>query len=114
MGMGEPLLNYENMRRAVEIFTANWGGGFAPSRITISTAGIVPAIERMGRDMPGVNLAVSLNAVNAELRSRIGRRHGRHHGKTGNASDGNEARLRWRGRTLWHTGETNRERKSVF
>jgi 23S rRNA (adenine2503-C2)-methyltransferase len=71
MGMGEPLLNYDSLRSAVSILTADWGGNFAPGRITVSTAGIVPAVERMGRDMPGVNLAVSLNAAGDELRSRL-------------------------------------------
>jgi len=71
MGMGEPLLNYEALRESVEIFTADWGAGLSPARITVSTAGIVPAIDRMGREMPSVNLAVSLNAPEDSLRDRL-------------------------------------------
>jgi 23S rRNA (adenine2503-C2)-methyltransferase len=71
MGMGEPLLNYRALRESVEIFTADWGAGLSPSRITVSTAGIVPAIDRMGREMPSVNLAVSLNAPEDSLRDRL-------------------------------------------
>lgn len=71
MGMGEPLLNFEAVRESVEIFTASWGGAMSPSRITVSTAGIVPGIERMAEEFPPVNLAVSLNAPDDELRSRL-------------------------------------------
>jgi 23S rRNA (adenine2503-C2)-methyltransferase len=71
MGMGEPLLNFEAVRLSIEIFTAPWGGAMSPSRITVSTAGIVPGIERMAREFPPVNLAVSLNAPDDELRSRL-------------------------------------------
>ncbi len=71
MGMGEPLLNYEAVRDAVGILTAPWGAGISPSRITVSTAGIVPAMARMGREMPEVGLAVSLNAPDDSLRDRL-------------------------------------------
>lgn len=71
MGMGEPLLNFDALRESVEIFTALWGGAISPSRINVSTAGVIPGIERLGRELPAVNLAVSLNAPEDGLRSRL-------------------------------------------
>jgi 23S rRNA (adenine2503-C2)-methyltransferase len=71
MGMGEPLLNFDALRESVEIFTAPWGGAISPSRINVSTAGVIPGIERLGRELPAVNLAVSLNASEDSLRSRL-------------------------------------------
>jgi 23S rRNA (adenine2503-C2)-methyltransferase len=71
MGMGESLLNYDALRESVEIFTAPWGADISPRRITVSTAGIVPGIDRMGKEMPPVNLAVSLNAPEDDLRDRL-------------------------------------------
>ena len=71
MGMGESLLNYDALRESVEIFTAPWGADISPRRITVSTAGIVPGIDRMGKEMPPVNLAVSLNAPDDDLRDRL-------------------------------------------
>ena len=67
MGMGEPLLNYDNVAQALNIVMD--GDGIALSRraITLSTAGLVPAMERCGRDLR-VNLAVSLHAVHDEVR----------------------------------------------
>ncbi len=71
MGMGEPLLNFEALRDSLEIFTSPWGGGLSPGRITVSTAGVIPGIERMVKELPPVKLAVSLNAADDELRSRL-------------------------------------------
>jgi len=71
MGMGEPLLNFEALRGSLEIFTSPWGGGLSPGRITVSTAGVIPGIERMVKELPPVKLAVSLNAADDELRSRL-------------------------------------------
>jgi 23S rRNA (adenine2503-C2)-methyltransferase len=71
MGMGEPLLNFDALRESIEIFTAPWGGVISPSRINVSTAGVIPGIERLGRELPAVNLAVSLNASEDSLRSRL-------------------------------------------
>ena len=67
MGMGEPLLNYDNVAQALNIVMD--GDGIALSRrgITLSTAGLVPAMERCGRELR-VNLAVSLHAVTDEVR----------------------------------------------
>ena len=71
MGMGEPLLNRESVAEAVRFLTSPAGGGIAAGRVTISTAGIVPGIEWLGENVPHVKLAVSLNAPEDALRSRL-------------------------------------------
>ncbi|MBI3391986.1 MAG: 23S rRNA (adenine(2503)-C(2))-methyltransferase RlmN [Nitrospirae bacterium] len=71
MGMGEPLLNFENAADALRRLTDPRGFGFSSRRITLSTAGIVPGIERLGREGPPVNLAVSLNATTDGIRDRM-------------------------------------------
>ena len=68
MGMGEPLENYENVLKAIRIITADTGIGFSKRRVTLSTCGIPPMIDRLGKDAC-VNLAVSLNAPDNETRS---------------------------------------------
>ncbi len=70
MGMGEPLANYQRLRRAIAIMTAEWGMGISPRRITVSTVGLVPMMERLLNDT-AVNLAVSLSATTDEQRERI-------------------------------------------
>ena len=70
MGMGEPLLNYDELKQAITLLQSPMGLKMSPHRITVSTAGVVPGIERLGREMD-VNLAVSLNAPNQNLRQRI-------------------------------------------
>ena len=70
MGMGEPLANYERLKRALATMTAEWGMGISPRRITVSTVGLVPAMERLLTDFQ-VNLAVSLHATTDDLRDRI-------------------------------------------
>ena len=70
MGMGEPLANYPRLHRALAIMTSDWGMGISPRRITVSTVGLVPAMERLLADFP-VNLAVSLHATTDEVRDRI-------------------------------------------
>jgi len=70
MGMGEPLYNYENVALALKIVMDGEGIAISKRRITLSTAGVVPMIERAGREL-SVNLAISLHAVNDELRDRI-------------------------------------------
>jgi 23S rRNA (adenine2503-C2)-methyltransferase len=71
MGMGEPLANYQALVSAIEALTnSDWGMKFAARRITVSTAGLVPRIPDLGRDTR-VNLAVSLNAVDDDTRSRL-------------------------------------------
>jgi 23S rRNA (adenine2503-C2)-methyltransferase len=70
MGMGEPLLNYEEVKRFLDIATDQSGLAFAPRRVTVSTAGIVPLIERLGRETK-VMLAISLNGATDEVRSHL-------------------------------------------
>ena len=70
MGMGEPLLNYDETVAALRITMDRDGLAFARRRITLSTSGVVPKIEPCGRDL-GVGLAVSLHAVRDELRDRL-------------------------------------------
>jgi 23S rRNA (adenine2503-C2)-methyltransferase len=69
MGMGEPFLNYENFMRAVCLLVE--GVGIPESRMTVSTAGIVPRIYDLGAEPVRPKLAISLNAPNDELRSRL-------------------------------------------
>ncbi len=71
MGMGEPLHNYDNLIRALSILLHTKGRYFPRRRITVSTAGLVPAIERFAKEPVRVNLAVSLNATTNEQRDRI-------------------------------------------
>jgi len=70
MGMGEPLYNYENVARAVKIVMDHEGIGLSRRRITLSTSGVVPMMDRCGAEL-GVNLAVSLHAVRDELRDEL-------------------------------------------
>jgi 23S rRNA (adenine2503-C2)-methyltransferase len=70
MGMGEPLYNYENVAKALAIVMDGEGIAISRRRITLSTAGVVPLIRRCGSELR-VNLALSLHAVNDELRDRI-------------------------------------------
>ncbi|MCG8575544.1 MAG: 23S rRNA (adenine(2503)-C(2))-methyltransferase RlmN [Flavobacteriales bacterium] len=71
MGMGEPLLNYNNMLKGIDQITSPNGLGFAPKRITVSTAGIAKMIRKLGDDEVKFNLALSLHAANDEKRSEI-------------------------------------------
>ena len=71
MGMGEPLHNFKGVSGACSILRDEFGVGIAPRKITVSTVGLVPAIKKfMGLEY-GVNLAVSLNATDDEVRSAI-------------------------------------------
>jgi 23S rRNA (adenine2503-C2)-methyltransferase len=70
MGMGEPLLNYENVAKALKIIMDPDGLGLSKRKITLSTSGIVPAIKQCGEEL-GVNLAISLHAVDDQLRDEI-------------------------------------------
>ncbi|MGN6461273.1 MAG: 23S rRNA (adenine(2503)-C(2))-methyltransferase RlmN [Pseudolabrys sp.] len=67
MGMGEPLYNFDNVRDALHIVTDGEGLGISRRRVTLSTSGVVPMIERAGAEI-GVLLAVSLHAVRDDLR----------------------------------------------
>src|SRR6266576_5151837 len=69
MGMGEPFLNYENFTKAVRLLVE--GVGIPESRMTVSTAGIVPRIYDFGRESVRPKLAISLNASNDEMRTRL-------------------------------------------
>ncbi len=70
MGMGEPLYNYENVAKALKIIMDSDGIAIGKRKITLSTSGVVPLIERCGHEL-GVGLAISLHAVTDELRSKI-------------------------------------------
>jgi 23S rRNA (adenine2503-C2)-methyltransferase len=67
MGMGEPLANFNNTCKALGILTDPFGFNFPPRRITVSTAGLIPEIKKLGQELP-INLAISLNAATDELR----------------------------------------------
>src|SRR6476660_2041942 len=69
MGMGEPLLNYENFIKSVRLLVQ--GIGIPESRMTVSTAGIVPRIYDLGQEPVRPKLAISLTAANDELRTRL-------------------------------------------
>src|SRR5690606_28168791 len=70
MGMGEPLYNFENVRDALRLVMDGDGLGLSKRRITLSTSGVVPMMERCGEEI-GVNLAVSLHAVTKDVRDEI-------------------------------------------
>jgi 23S rRNA (adenine2503-C2)-methyltransferase len=71
MGMGEPLANYEETVKALRIITGEAGLAFSPRRVTVSTDGLVPEIEKLGGSGLQVNLAVSLNAATDVVRDAI-------------------------------------------
>ena len=71
MGMGEPLMNYNNVMKAIEMITSNEGLGMSPKRITVSTSGIPKMIKKMADDEVKFNLAVSLHSAIDEIRSKI-------------------------------------------
>ncbi len=70
MGMGEPLFNYDNVVKACQIMMDNEGLKLSRRKITVSTSGVVPKIVPLAKDA-GVNLAISLHAVNDDLRNEI-------------------------------------------
>lgn len=71
MGMGEPFLNYENVKQSIQIACAQKKLDLSNRRITVSTCGIVPGIEKFGDDFPQVSLAISLHAPTDEARKKI-------------------------------------------
>ncbi len=72
MGMGEPLDNYEATMKAIEILTADWGFELGGRRITVSTSGITPMVEKFVHDSRGrVRLSVSLHSSDQETRSKL-------------------------------------------
>lgn len=70
MGMGEPLLNINNVVPAMEIMLDDFGFGLSKRRVTLSTSGVVPALDKLG-DMIDVALAISLHAPNDQIRDEI-------------------------------------------
>ncbi|MFN2425301.1 MAG: 23S rRNA (adenine(2503)-C(2))-methyltransferase RlmN [Candidatus Binatia bacterium] len=70
MGMGEPLANYDRLMKALEIMTAPWGLAISPRRITVSTVGLVPQLERLVQDTD-VHIAISLGSAINEVRDRL-------------------------------------------
>lgn len=71
MGMGEPLLNYKNVLKAIERITSEDGLAMSPRRITVSTAGVAKMIKQLGDDKVRVKLALSLHAANDTKRNEI-------------------------------------------
>ena len=70
MGMGEPLLNMANLIPALELMLDDFGFGLSMRRVTVSTSGVVPALDKLGDEID-VALAISLHAPNDQLRSQI-------------------------------------------
>ena len=71
MGMGEPMLNYEIMKQAIHVFTNQKKFDLSNRRVTVSTCGIVPGINKFTEDFPQTSLAISLHAPNDEIRKSI-------------------------------------------
>ncbi len=71
MGQGEPLHNYENMKKATQIFMQENGLNLGQRRITLSTSGLVPAIEKLAVDFPTVNIAISLHSARNDVRTEL-------------------------------------------
>jgi len=71
MGQGEPLLNLPNVLKATRILVDNQGVGLSERRLTLSTSGIIPKIEELGREPVRPKLAISLNASNEEQRQEL-------------------------------------------
>jgi 23S rRNA (adenine2503-C2)-methyltransferase len=71
MGMGEPLANYENLLKAIDIINARWGLGIGARHITISTSGLVPRIRQLAEQPLQVRLAISLHGATDDVRQKI-------------------------------------------
>lgn len=78
MGMGEPLDNYENVKRAIDVLTADWGFGWSPKRITLSSIGVLPNLKRF-LDETRCHLAISLHDAFPEERAELMPVHKRYH-----------------------------------
>ena len=70
MGMGEPLLNFDNVVKAIDVFLDDFAYGLSKRRVTVSTAGVIPAMDRLSQ-RHDVQLAISLHAVRDELRDEL-------------------------------------------
>ncbi|MFU8848821.1 MAG: 23S rRNA (adenine(2503)-C(2))-methyltransferase RlmN [Opitutales bacterium] len=71
MGMGEPLANYDTLVRTIRILNADWGLNFGARRITVSTSGLAPQIERLADEGVSVRLAISLHGATNAVRDQI-------------------------------------------
>jgi 23S rRNA (adenine2503-C2)-methyltransferase len=71
MGMGEPLANFENVIRSIQIMNGDWGLGIGARHITISTSGLVPQIRKLAEEHLQIRLAVSLHGATDEVRNQI-------------------------------------------
>ncbi len=71
MGMGEPLANYENLIAALRILNAEWGVGIGARKITVSTSGLAPQIQRLANEPPQFRLAISLHGATDPVRDQI-------------------------------------------
>jgi 23S rRNA (adenine2503-C2)-methyltransferase len=71
MGMGEPFINYDNVKQSILIACAQKKFDFSNRRVTVSTCGIIPGIKRFAVDFPQTSLAISLHAPVDELRKKI-------------------------------------------
>ena len=71
MGMGEPLANYDNLMKALRIVNADWGLKFGARRITVSTSGLVPQIEKLAEEPIQFRLAISLHGATNHVRTKI-------------------------------------------
>ena len=71
MGQGEPLHNFDNVKKSCSIFMDQHGMSIGIQKITVSTAGYLPGLKRWNEEMPGVNLALSLHSVIDEKRNKL-------------------------------------------
>jgi len=71
MGMGEPFLNWENVKKAIEILNDDNCFGIGARKISVSTAGITEGIEQLANEFPQINLAISLHAPDDQLRGKL-------------------------------------------
>lgn len=71
MGQGEPLHNFDAVKKACEIFLSQYGFSIGAQKITISTAGYIPGLKRWSLEIPGVNLALSLHSPFTEKRNQL-------------------------------------------
>ncbi len=71
MGMGEPLLNYPNVKQAIDVLNDHQGLNIGARHISISTCGILPAIKKFADEKTGINLAISLHGSNDQLRRQL-------------------------------------------
>lgn len=71
MGQGEPLHNFDEVKKSCEIFTSQFGSSIGFQKITISTSGYIPGLKRWKDEIPGVNLALSLHSPFSEIRNEL-------------------------------------------